>query len=150
MTRLYALTFVLALAPVSTAAEDALDEVNAARAARGLAPYTRDPGLTAAAQAAADYRARNRIAGHVSGGAGDFAFLPAGSWADAAGCGALAPSWGWGACCTYDAYQTAGAAVTTGSDGRRYMHLFVRGGAGAGASSQVSHYPSRSRRVFRR
>ena len=107
-------------------ADDALAEVNAARAARGLPPFVKDEGLTMAARAAADYRASRLIAGHVGGGRGDFAFLPQGSHALAAGCGALAPSWGWGACCTYDRYRFAGAAVTYGRDGKRYMHIFVR------------------------
>lgn len=128
MTRLLAFALVLTLPPLAHAADDALDEVNAARARRGLPPFARDPGLTAAAVAAADYRATYRIAGHVSGGMGDFAFLPPGCTADAAGCGALEPSWGWGSCCTYESYQAAGAAVTMGADGKRYMHLFVRRG----------------------
>lgn len=132
MTRLISVALLLALTPLSHAAEDALHEVNAARAARGLPPFAHDPALTAAAQAAADHRARFRIAGHVGGGMGDFGFLPAGASADAAGCGALEPSWGWGTCCTYENYQAAGAAVTMGPDGRRYMHLFVRGGGGSG------------------
>jgi hypothetical protein len=138
--RLLALALALALAPVAQAADDALDEVNAARAARGLPPFARDPGLTAAAQAAADYRAQFRIAGHVPGGMGDFGFLPPGTSADAAGCGALEPSWGWGTCCTYENYQSAGAAVTRGADGRRYMHLFVRRGYAPAMQSTSAHY----------
>jgi hypothetical protein len=101
----------------------ALDEVNAARARRGLLSYTEDPALTTAAKGAAEYRAANRIAGHT---ANDFAFLPAGATASAAGCAAWEPSWGWGSCCTYESYRYAGAAWKTGADGRRYMHLFVR------------------------
>lgn len=107
-------------------AGDALDEVNAARARRGLRPYLRDEGLTQAAHSAATYRASRRIFGHVPGGMGDFQFLPPGSVARAAGCGALDASWGWGSCCTYDSYTYAGAAVVIGADGRRFMHLFVR------------------------
>lgn len=137
MTRLFSFALVLALTPFAHAASDALDEVNAARAARGLTPFVRDPNLTAAAIAAADYRAQRGISGHVSGGMGDFGFLPQGTSADAAGCGALDPSWGWGSCCTYDNYQYAGAAVTVGADGRRYMHLFVRGGGGVGVGVGV-------------
>lgn len=113
--------------PVSSgtplAASDALGEVNAARAARGLRPYVLDPLLTRAAEAAASFRAAHRIHGHTRN---DFAYLPPGSSASAAGCGALEPSWGWGACCTYDRYTYAGAAVVYGADGRRYMHIFVR------------------------
>lgn len=102
---------------------DALDEVNAARARRGLPPFARDEALTQAAEACARVRAMHRIAGHT---ANDFAYLPPGASAKAAGCGALAPWWGWQSCCTYDRYTTAGAAVVIGSDGRRYMSIFVR------------------------
>lgn len=101
---------------------DALDEVNAVRAARGLRPYIKDDGLTAGAHNAARFRAERFIAGHTSN---DFAALPAGVNATAAGCAA----WGgneWGSCCTYENWTYAGAAWVRGSDGRRYMHLFVR------------------------
>jgi len=102
---------------------DALAEVNAARARRGLPPFILDRGLEQAAQTCAALRAQYLLAGHT---ANDFAALPPGSAASAAGCGALEPSWGWGSCCTYDNYRYAGAAVVTGRDGRRFMHLFVR------------------------
>ncbi len=105
------------------AATDALDEVNATRAANGLPPFTRDANLTAAAEAAADYRAAYLLHGHTPN---DFAFLPAGATAPAAGCAAWPASSGWGACCTYERWQYAGAAWAIGRDGRRYMHLFVR------------------------
>lgn len=108
---------------VENGANDALAEVNAARARRGLRPFQHDPLLTQAAQACARARASRRIAGHLSN---DFAYLPAGATAKAAGCGALEPSWGWGTCCTYDNYTYAGAAMVMGADGKRYMHLFVR------------------------
>lgn len=158
MTRLLAFALLFALTPLARAAEDALAEVNAARAARGLPPLIPDPGLTAAARAAADYRAMYRIAGHVPGGMGDFGFLPLGTTADSAGCGALEPSWGWGTCCTYENYQFAGAAVAWGADGRRYMHLFVRGNNGFGSGlrpawGQTNFYPTYPvyhRRGFRR
>jgi hypothetical protein len=104
-------------------AAEALDEVNATRAARGLPPFVKDDGLTQAAVGAAKYRAEHLMAGHTSN---DFAFLPAGASAPAAGCAAWEPSLGWGSCCTYDSYTYAGAAYAYGSDGRRYMHLFVR------------------------
>jgi hypothetical protein len=120
----YLSTVVLFLAPtLAFAAENALEEVNAARAARGLRPYTEDANLTAAAMAASDYRAAYRIAGHTSN---DFAFLPSGCFCPAAGCAAWEPSWGWGSCCTYENWSYAGAAYAVGSDGRRYMHLYVR------------------------
>lgn len=105
---------------------DALDEVNAARARRGLRPYLRDAGLTQAAQSAATYRATHRIFGHVSGGMGDFRFLPPGSHASAAGCGALEPSWGFRSCAMFESWTYAGAATVRGADGRLYHHLFVR------------------------
>jgi hypothetical protein len=101
-------------------AGDGLDEVNAKRAARGLRPYLRDPGLTQAAMACAQYRATYGIFGHTSN---DFAF---GGGAASTGCAAYPPSYGWMSCCTYDNYTYAGAAYVTGRDGRRYMHLFVR------------------------
>ena len=103
--------------------DDALGEVNAARAKRGLRPFLPDPSLEQAARACAKIRSANRIAGHLSN---DFAHLPPGASATSAGCGALEPSWGWGTCCTYENYTYAGAAWVMGADGRRYMHLFVR------------------------
>ena len=107
----------------SSGAVDALDEVNAVRAARGLRPYARDEGLTTGAMNAAKFRAERRITGHT---ANDFAYLPSGSFAPAAGCAAWEPGMGWGACCTYENWTYAGAAYFVGNDGRRYMHLFVR------------------------
>ena len=102
---------------------DALAEVNAARARRGLRPFLHDPLLTHAAQQCAQIRASRRIAGHLPN---DFAYVPAGTSARSAGCGAMEPSWGWGTCCTYENYTYAGAAWVMGADGKRYMHLFVR------------------------
>jgi hypothetical protein len=113
-----------AVVPATTrAVADALPEVNAARSQRGLRPFLPDPLLQQAAYTCAKIRATNRIEAHLSS---DFAYLPAGSSASAAGCGALEPSWGWGTCCTYDNYTYAGAAWVMGTDGKRYMHLFVR------------------------
>jgi hypothetical protein len=102
---------------------DALDEVNAKRAARGLRPYLRDDGLTQAARACAAFRAAHGLFGHT---ANDFGFVPAGAWASAAGCAAYPAEYGWMSCCVYEGYTYAGAAYVTGADGRRYMHLFVR------------------------
>jgi len=102
---------------------DGLDEVNALRAGRGLRPFVRDEGLTAGARACAAARAARGQFGHT---ANDFAFLPAGASASAAGCAAYPASYGWMSCCVYDAGTTAGAAWVTGGDGRRYMQLFVR------------------------
>jgi uncharacterized protein YkwD len=102
---------------------DGLDEVNAKRAARGLAPFIRDESLTQAARACAAYRASYGLFGHTSN---DFAFVPAGSSASSTGCAAYPASYGWMSCCTYDGYTYAGAAWVAGRDGKRYMHLYVR------------------------
>jgi hypothetical protein len=102
---------------------EALDEVNAARATRGLRPYVRDAYLTAGAIQAAEFRAARLIEGHT---ANDFAALPPGGFATSAGCAAWEPGMGWGSCCTYENHTYAGAAYCYGRDGRRYMHLFVR------------------------
>jgi len=102
---------------------DALAEVNAKRAARGLRAFVADPALTEAAKAAAAFRAANRIQGHTSN---DFAFLPPGSAAHAAGCAAMEASWGFLSCCQWEGWTFAGAASVTGTDGRVYHHLFVR------------------------
>ena len=101
---------------------DALHEVNALRAARGMRPYIRDDGLTQAARACAAHRAERRIAGHVN----DFAFLPAGSDASCTGCAAFRPEWGFGACAIYENHTYCGAAWVIGSDGLRYCHAFYR------------------------
>jgi hypothetical protein len=114
--------FIFMAAPLRAGA-DALAEVNAARAARGLKPFIKDAHLTAGAINVADFRAARLIEGHT---ANDFAGLPVSSTASAAGCAAWEPSWGWGACCTFENYMYAGAAWALGQDGRRYMQLFVR------------------------
>lgn len=114
------------VAPTETGSNDALDEVNAYRAKRGLPPFVRDPQLTEAALKAAQQRASRGIHGHLP--ESDFTCLPPGASADAAGCGALEDSWGWGTCCMDDHYSHAGAAWVRGADGLRYMHLFVRNG----------------------
>jgi len=116
---------VTAAKPIEPAT-DPLAQVNARRAAAGLRPYQHDPGLTTAARAAATYRARYRIRGHVIGGMGDFQFLPPGTQATAAGCAAWNPGDGFGSCAMYDSYTFAGAASVQGEDGLVYHHLFVR------------------------
>jgi hypothetical protein len=120
---LLAVLAVIFLTGLSRAGSDALAEVNAARAARGLRPFLKDDNLTAGAINVAEFRAARLMAGHT---ANDFGGLPVGCTASAAGCAAWEPSFGWGACCTYDNYTYAGAAWAVGRDGRRYMHLFVR------------------------
>ena len=105
-------------------AVEALGEVNAKRAARGLRPLIMDPNLTIAAQRTAAFRARNLLFGHTSN---DFSFVPAGVSASSAGCAAYPESYGWLSCCTYESnYTYGGAAWALGRDGKRYMHLFVR------------------------
>ena len=61
----------------------------------------------------------------MTGHCDDFAALPPGSVASAAGCAAWHPSAGWGSCCTLENHRYAGAAYSYGRDGRRYMHIFV-------------------------
>src|SRR5690348_4714407 len=84
-------------------AHDALDEVNAARKAKGLRPYLRDNGLTEAAKKCAVYRADHLCSGHTRN---DFAFVPSGTEARVAGCAAWPESWGWGACSSYSREYT--------------------------------------------
>ncbi len=116
----------LIFAAVCVAGEpvEALDLVNAKRAERGLPAYQRDAGLTEAAAKCAAYRADHLMAGHTGN---DFAFLPAGSTADAAGCAAWASDFG--ACAMFETqYRTAGAAFVVGKNGLRFCQLFVRKG----------------------
>lgn len=142
--------FAITLASLLTVANgsfgqsfEALAEVNAERARKGLRPYIQDPNLTAGAMTVAKFRAAHRIAGHSSN---DFAGLPAGTKAAAAGCGVEHPGFGFLACCMFDNYQFAGAAKSRGPDGRFYFQLFVNGGT-SHASSSVS---ARSTPVRRR
>jgi hypothetical protein len=105
-------------------AVEALDEVNARRAQKGLYPFVRDPHLTIGAAVCARHRATYLMFGHTSN---DFAGLPQGATAVGSGCAAWEPSWGWGSCCSDDVGpRYAGAAWVMGRDGKRYMHLFVR------------------------
>ncbi len=105
---------------------DALNNANRERAARGLPPFIRDEGLSQAAKAAATHRAANCIEGHCGGQMGDFAFVPSGTTATAAGCAAWSNDGSFGSCCLYDGYVYAGAATVIGADGRAYHHLYVR------------------------
>lgn len=111
--------------PLDPPAVDALAEVNAARAKRGLRPFLRDDLLTLGAMRLASYRAAHRIEGHLKS---DFSLLPEGANARATGCAAWPPEDGWGACETYSReYTRAGAAWAMGKDGRlRFMHLVLR------------------------
>lgn len=111
-----------AVVPVGEAV-DALAEVNAARAARGLRPYLRDDGLTVAAKAAAKYRAERGIRGHCNS---DFVFLPAGAHSNCAGCAALDASWKFQACEQFGRWTYCGAASVQGADGRMYHHAFYK------------------------
>ena len=106
-----------------TAINDALDELNAQRAQRGLRPYIRDENLTRGAQAAANARAAALLFEHTDN---DFRYLPAGTSAAAAGCAAYPASYGFIACAMYENWTYAGAAFAMGRDGKRYCHLFVR------------------------
>lgn len=103
---------------------DAMDEVNAKRAQKGLPPLQKDPLLSQAAFACAKQRASRNIHGHLES---DFAYLPPGGNATVAGCGALDDSWGWETC-AYDSrqYTVGGAAWVRGPGGLRFMHFFGR------------------------
>lgn len=102
---------------------EALAEVNAKRAARGLRPLIPDPLLTEGAGRVAAFRAARGIDGHSPN---DFSFLPPGANASSAGCAAWPAHMGWGSCCIYDNATYGGAAWVMGRDGRRFMHLFLR------------------------
>ena len=112
---------VLAHSPLARA-EDALDEVNQARAARGMSPFIRDEALSQGAQACANARAKGLIKGHTKN---DFAYLPSSASAKAGGAAAWPRSMGWGSCCTYENWRYAGAAYSISRDGQRYMQLFA-------------------------
>lgn len=112
-------------APTATSS-DPLAQVNARRSAAGLRPYILDPGLTQAATACVQYRARLRIRGHVTGGMGDFQFLPAGVRATAAGADGPGATSQFLTCAMTDNYTYAGAASAVGPDGQWYHQLFVR------------------------
>lgn len=124
-TRTTTVSTPAATASVSTTTEtgaDALAQVNAQRAARGLRPFLRDEGLSQAANRCAAFRARHGLFGHTGN---DFSFVVGGG-ASAAGCAAYPASYGFMACCTYENYTYAGAASVVGADGRSYHHIFVR------------------------
>jgi hypothetical protein len=123
----HALAVILAFLSLTASAArgeatDALAELNAKRARQGLYAFQRDESLTVAAMRCAEVRAARRIPGHCN----DFAYLPPGSFASGAGCGAASDSWGWLTCFMDDrSHAYAGAAWVRGADGQRYMHLFV-------------------------
>lgn len=128
--------------PKANPGDDALEELNVLRVRRGLRPYVRDEGLTVAARACAAHRASYLMFGHTQN---DFAFLPAGSSADAAGCAAYPASYGWMSCCMWDNYTYGGAAWALGRDGKRYMHLYVSnrpGGVGVAVAPQSALAPA--------
>ncbi len=119
-------TYSVAVPVYSGETRNMLAEVNALRAQRRMAAYLPDPNLQAAAEAAAAYRAKYDIQGHVRGGGGDFAFLPQGSWASCAGCAAWPPGMGFGACNIYGGERYCGAASCMGKNGVVYHHAFYR------------------------
>jgi len=121
-----AILFALVLAAPAPAA-DAFADLNAYRAANRLPKFTRDEGLSRAAEAAASFRAKHRLFGHTES---DFKFLPAGASADAAGCAAYPAGYGIMACGLRDDHTHAGAAAVAGDDGKVYWHVFYRGGSG--------------------
>ncbi|MDE2102006.1 MAG: hypothetical protein KGL39_32470 [Patescibacteria group bacterium] len=96
---LFVLAFLVAADHVRAAEPvEALKEVNIYRARRGLRPFRYDEGLTRAAKGCAKFRADRLIEGHYR----DFAALPRGTTASAAGCAAAHDHWGWLSCCAED------------------------------------------------
>lgn len=112
----------MTLDPPSDQAVEALDEVNERRAQKRLPPFERDEALTQAAKNIAQQRAKALCSGHTRN---DFAGLPEGAQAEAAGCAAWPQGQGWGSCCSDEHWKYAGAAYCIGRDSRRYMQLFV-------------------------
>jgi len=109
-----------AVGDILTAPRDALAEVNALRAARGLPAFIYDEKLTIAAQKCAEFRASHRITFHTEN---DFSFIPAGGSARASGTGVSSGQFS--ACCILENYKHAGAAVVE-VNGRRFCQVFVR------------------------
>ncbi len=105
---------------------DALDEVNAERAKRGLRPYLNDPLLNKGAYSCAKYRAERLISGHCPNGLGDFEFLPPEVNVNGVVGGCAAWREGFGACGLYGNYTYCGAAWKRGADGLKYCHVFLK------------------------
>lgn len=128
--RLILPAFALLLLGGPAFAADAFADLNAYRERNGLPKFARDEGLSRAAEEIVQFRAARLMRGHTPS---DFAFLPRGSGADAAGCNdepGIPGVHGILACGLNDDHTHAGAAVTTGPDGRVYWHVFYRGGSG--------------------
>ena len=126
-------------------ATNATAEVNEFRSKKGLPAFEEDLCLVEAAKACALVRAEKHHAGHTKN---DFLYLPEGCRADAAGCAAMTPDWGWHSCCDSEAWKYGGAAVVMSEDGMRYMHLFVRETVGRvrawlpyDQTGEVQHHP---------
>lgn len=122
---------------------DGIYELNKQRARHGLRPFIRDENLSRAAKACSIYRAKHRISGHctyyIQNGImyrlSDFYFIPRGTMDISrvtGGCAAwpvgliLSNGDTWGSCAKHDNYTYAGAWYAIGTDGIRYMQLFVR------------------------
>ena len=109
---------------VGEVCENALDEVNKARAERGLKPYIHDPLLAKGALECAKQRASRLIHGHLP--ESDFTYLPKEVNVNGVVGGCAAWESGFGACAMYDNYTYCGASWVRGSDGLKYCHIFVR------------------------
>ncbi len=116
--------FNLSDVKVGEICENALDEVNKARAERGLKPYIHDPLLAKGALACAKQRAARGIHGHLP--ESDFTYLPSEVGVNGVTGGCAAWESGFGACAMYDNYTYCGASWVRGSDGLKYCHIFVR------------------------
>jgi hypothetical protein len=106
---------------VGEVCEDALAEVNAERAKRGLKPYIHDPLLAKAALECAKQRASRLIHGHLP--ESDFTYLPKEVSVNGVVGGCAAWADGFGACAMYDNYTYCGASWVRGSDGLKYCQI---------------------------
>lgn len=114
------------LALLLPAMGEALDECNLQRQHFGLPPLIRDPELMRAAQRKAEWKAAHHVTSQY-GYDGHEGQTPPDDCIE--GCGALTPFWGWGTCeTTLTGSWPAGAGLAMGTDGRRYMVLWIRQG----------------------
>jgi len=123
MYRFLSVALLLLLSVPVHAGENAIGEVNALRAARGLPPLTEDAGLTAGALNVADFRAQRGILGHT---ASDSNGLPIGVTCRAFGCGWRTGPGEFTTCHMYGNWTRAGAAKAIGLNGVTLYQIFVK------------------------
>lgn len=135
---------------VEVTVKDALDELNAQRAQRGLPPYRRDPALTKAAMKCASTRAKTHVHGHMQGGMSDFTCLDAGVPCECTGAEAPGQNYppGFWTCAMYDNYTVAGAARAFDERGEQYMSLFCGYGKKAEPAPQPVFIAPQPQMIF--